>query len=89
MPLNLISANPDLAGITQKHLSAIAKMCREDNVFLIFHSLEKETMTLIDNSFSCKNMDIHDKSSNWGLMARNRPQNLDQRWMLASNEFRI
>ena len=69
MPLTLTPATPDLAGITSAHLLAIAEKCRTENVFLIVRPSEPETMNLINKGFACKNMDIHDKSSNWGLMA--------------------
>lgn len=69
MAFNLPDASPDKSGITATHITAIEAKCKEKNVFLIVRPSEKQTMTLIDRGFACKNMDIHDKSSNWGLMA--------------------
>lgn len=69
MPLELRPATPDAAGITAAHIRAIDAACKKKNVFLIVRPSEKETMTLIDTGFATKNMDIHDKSSNWGLTA--------------------
>lgn len=60
-------ATPEKAGITSKHLEAIKRACEVHNCFLFIRPSEAATMRLIDLQFATKSMDVHDKSSNWGL----------------------
>lgn len=60
-------ATPDKAGITRTHLAAIKRACTVHNCFLFIRPSEAATMRLIDLQFATKSMDVHDKSSNWGL----------------------
>ena len=61
-----MSVNPEIAGVTAKHIGDIEKVCRDLNTFIFLRPSTKETMQLIDQGYATKSMDIHDKSSDWG-----------------------
>lgn len=50
-------------------MEAIQEVCQEESVFLMLRPSEAATGRLIDLGFATKSMDVHDKSSNWGLGA--------------------
>jgi hypothetical protein len=56
-------------GVAQDHILAIAEVCREQNTFLFVRPSEMATVRLIKQGFATKSMDIHEKSSDWGLHA--------------------
>jgi len=60
-------ATPLTSGVTSSHLPDIHYACRVMNTFLIVRPSTVPTMRLIDAGFATKSMDIHDKSSDWGL----------------------
>ncbi len=55
------------SGIVDAHIDAIHAVCQHYNTFLFIRPSEQATMRLIREGFATKSMDIHDKSSNWGL----------------------
>lgn len=61
-------------GVAQDHILAIAQVCREQNTFLFVRPSEMATVRLIKQGFATKSMDIHEKSSDWGLHAGLVPQ---------------
>jgi Anthrax toxin LF subunit len=69
MPLEFKYAEPGNCGVTQKHIHAIHRVCQEKKTFLLMRETELASMRLIDARFATKSMDIHAKSSNWGLMS--------------------
>jgi len=69
MPIEFESARPGNCGVTQKHIDAIHSVCQKENAFLFMRETELASMRLIDARFATKSMDIHGKSSNWGLMS--------------------
>ncbi|MFT5528281.1 MAG: hypothetical protein ACI9HK_006270 [Pirellulaceae bacterium] len=60
-------ATPDTSGVTRGHLPSIHGVCKNKNAFLFVRPSTAATMRLIDAGFATKSMDIHDKSSDWGL----------------------
>lgn len=60
-------ATPNLSGIVQTHLQAIHRVCQREDTFLFVRPSTPATMRLIAAGFATKSMDIHDKSSDWGL----------------------
>ena len=60
-------ATPNLSGVTRSHLTSIHGVCKKKNAFLFVRPSNAATMWLIDAGFATKSMDIHDKSSVWGL----------------------
>jgi hypothetical protein len=64
---NLQLATPETAGITGPHIRDIHWACRQQNTFLFVRPSTVPTMRLIGAGFATKSMDIHDKSSDWGL----------------------
>lgn len=58
---------PQNSGIVAGHIKAIHDVCQHYNTFLFVRPSEQATMRLIAEGFATKSMDIHDKSSNWGL----------------------
>jgi hypothetical protein len=70
MPIDLVATT---SGVTDGHAAAIARLCRELDIFIFIRPSEAETMHLIDAGFATKSMDVHDKSSNWGPMAGTVP----------------
>ena len=66
-PMGFMPATPDSSGITKSHLPAIHSVCKSKNAFLFLRPSTTATMRLIDAGFATKSMDIHDKSSDWGL----------------------
>ncbi len=60
-------ATPQSSGVTSKHLRDIHWACQQKNTFLFGRPSTEATMRLIDAGFATKSMDIHDKSSDWGL----------------------
>ncbi len=64
---NLQPATPDTAGIVASHIRDIHWACRQNNTFLFVRPSTVPTMRLIEAGFATKSMDIHDKSSDWGL----------------------
>jgi len=64
---NLTLATPETAGITGPHIRDIHWACRQQNTFLFVRPSTVPTMRLIGAGFATKSMDIHDKSSDWGL----------------------
>lgn len=58
---------PQTSGIVAEHIEAIHGVCQYLNTFLFIRPSEQATMRLIAEGFATKSMDIHDKSSNWGL----------------------
>jgi hypothetical protein len=64
----------EINGVAQEHILAIAEVCREQNTFLFVRPSEKATVSLIKQGFATKSMDIHEKSSDWGLHAGLVPQ---------------
>src|SRR5438045_7741797 len=69
MPKTLETATPKRGGVSKEHIDAIWKVCQDENCFLIVRPSELQTINLIDLGYPTKNMDVHDKSSNWGLTA--------------------
>ena len=61
------AATPDSSGIVASHIRDIHMACRHQNVFLFVRPSTVPTMRLIGAGFATKSMDIHDKSSDWGL----------------------
>jgi len=61
------TAIPKTSGIVASHLRDIHMACRHQNVFLFVRPSTEPTMRLIAAGFATKSMDIHDKSSDWGL----------------------
>lgn len=66
-PANLLSANPATCGVVASHISAVHTACRAANTFLFLRPSTVPTMRLIEAGFATKSMDVHDKSSDWGL----------------------
>lgn len=64
MELRLATEQNGVAGL---HLEAIAEVCRKRNCFLFIRPSEPATVRLIKLGFATKSMDVHDKSSDWGL----------------------
>jgi hypothetical protein len=60
-------AVPDSAGMTQGHITSVHAVCQEELTFLIIRPSTAATMRLIKAGFATKSMDIHGKSSDWGL----------------------
>lgn len=60
--------------MARNHLASIAKVCRDWNCFLFIRPSEPATVRLIEQGFATKSMDIHEKSSDWGLHAGLVPQ---------------
>ena len=60
-------ATPDLSGIVQHHIHAIHRVCQHEDTFVFVRPSTPATMRLIAAGFATKSMDIHDKSSDWGL----------------------
>lgn len=70
MPVNaskFILATPTTAGVVQGHITGIHSACKAANTFLFVRPSTVPTMRLIDAGFATKSMDVHDKSSDWGL----------------------
>jgi|GEM_PF-4799068 len=61
------TATPTTSGVVGTHLRDIHMACRHQNVFLFVRPSTVPTMRLIGAGFATKSMDIHDKSSDWGL----------------------
>ena len=61
------AATPVTSGVTRSHLRDIHNACRQMHTFVIVRPSTPATMRLIDAGFATKSMDIHDKSSDWGL----------------------
>ncbi len=57
------------SGIYWPHILAIEEVMKRYNAFLFIRPTEYDSTVLIEAGFATKNMDIHDKSSNWGPMA--------------------
>ena len=57
------------SGVAGLHIDAIAEVCRKRNCFMFIRPSELATVRLIKQGFATKSMDIHDKSSDWGLTA--------------------
>lgn len=64
-----ICNTPITTQMLPQHVGQVQTACKEADVFLIVRPSEAETTTLIGKGFATKNMDVHDKSSNWGLTA--------------------
>ncbi len=62
-----IPASPTTSGVTASHITAIHLTCKSSNTFLFLRPSTVPTMRLIDAGFATKSMDVHDKSSDWGL----------------------
>lgn len=62
-------ATPDTSGVTADHLQAIHSVAKTQNCFIFIRPSTPATMRLIQAGFATKSMDIHDKSSDWGLTA--------------------
>ncbi len=62
-----MAANPTTSGVVASHISAVHTACRAANAFLFVRPSTVPTMRLIDAGFATKSMDVHDKSSDWGL----------------------
>lgn len=62
-------ATPDTSGVTPDHLQAIHAVAKAQNCFIFIRPSTPATMRLIQAGFATKSMDIHDKSSDWGLTA--------------------
>lgn len=60
-------ATPETSGVVASHLRDIHMACRHQNTFLFVRPSTVPTMRLIAAGFATKSMDIHDKSSDWGL----------------------
>lgn len=60
-------ADPQNSGIVGQHLRDIHWVCQQRNAFLFIRPSTVATMRLIAAGFATKSMDIHDKSSDWGL----------------------
>ncbi len=58
---------PETSGIVDTHAVAIHQVCKAQNIFLLIRPSTDATMRLIKAGFATKSMDVHDKSSNWGL----------------------
>lgn len=63
------AATPQNSGVVDAHLGAIHSACRDSNSFLLLRPSTVPTMRLIAAGFATKSMDVHDKSSDFGLMA--------------------
>ena len=66
-PANFMAATPSTSGVVASHLAAVHAACRAANTFLFLRPSTVPTMRLIDAGFATKSMDVHDKSSDWGL----------------------
>src|SRR5690606_11502130 len=62
-----IPATPEKSGVVKQHIRDIHWVCQNLNTFLFVRPSTVATMRLIDAGFATKSMDIHDKSSDWGL----------------------
>jgi hypothetical protein len=60
-------ATPETSGVVQAHLRHIHRVCEMLNTFVFIRPSTVPTMRLIRAGFATKSMDIHDKSSDWGL----------------------
>lgn len=60
-------ATPENSGIVQAHIHAIHRVCKREDAFVFVRPSTAATMRLIKAGFSTKSMDVHDKSSDWGL----------------------
>lgn len=65
----LRAATPNESGVFAKHINDIHWVCQQQNTFLFVRPSTSATMRLIGQGFATKSMDIHDKSSDWGLTA--------------------
>ncbi len=63
----MITLEATNGGIVSGHIQAIHAVCKRANTFLFIRPSEQASMRLIAEGFATKSMDIHDKSSNWGL----------------------
>lgn len=61
------TATPEKSGVVKQHIHDIHWVCQNLNTFLFVRPSTVATMRLIDAGFATKSMDIHDKSSDWGL----------------------
>ncbi len=61
------TATPATCGVVDHHITAIHGACRAANAFLFLRPSTVPTMRLIAAGFATKSMDVHDKSSDWGL----------------------
>ncbi len=60
-------ATPESSGVVRSHLSSIHSVCQNLNSFMFLRPSTVPTMRLIEAGFATKSMDVHDKSSDWGL----------------------
>jgi hypothetical protein len=60
-------ANAEDSGMVERHLRDVHWVCQQQNTFLFVRPSTAATMRLIGQGFATKSMDIHDKSSDWGL----------------------
>jgi hypothetical protein len=70
MPIDaskFIPATPLNSGVVGTHLAAVHEACKRANTFLFLRPSTSATMRLIGAGFATKSMDVHDKSSDWGL----------------------
>jgi hypothetical protein len=63
----LTAATPDLCGMTARHMRDVHFVCQARNTFVLVRPSTPATMRLIGKGFATKSMDVHDKSSDWGL----------------------
>ncbi len=62
-----MQATPQTCGVVESHIGGIHRACQRANTFLFLRPSTVPTMRLIAAGFATKSMDVHDKSSDWGL----------------------
>jgi Anthrax toxin LF subunit len=60
-------ATPQNSGMTAQHILDVQGVCQSENTFIFIRPSTTATMRLIAAGFATKSMDVHDKSSDWGL----------------------
>ena len=57
------------SGIVPQHMEAFKNIANQENVFILFRPVNKNSTALIAQGYGTKGLDIHAKSSDWGPQA--------------------